>query len=172
MGGEAGLQEIAQVAAILQELGVKTNRSAGCHVHIDAADIDLQGLKGIAQNFLKYEDAFDLVVPRSRRGGTNRFCNTNVRNSQLATLTSRAKHDRLEGCATVDELIRLVSPSRYHKLNMQNLTGPKRTLEFRQHGATCSGTKLKSWIALLLSFVEKSASRPPCKVFRASRTPK
>ena len=42
-------------------------------MHIDLTGIEFEGLRRICQNWVKYEDAIDLILPPSRRGDGNRY---------------------------------------------------------------------------------------------------
>eukprot|EP00471_Norrisiella_sphaerica_P007872 CAMPEP_0184495320 /NCGR_PEP_ID=MMETSP0113_2-20130426/30962_1 /TAXON_ID=91329 /ORGANISM="Norrisiella sphaerica, Strain BC52" /LENGTH=175 /DNA_ID=CAMNT_0026881461 /DNA_START=842 /DNA_END=1366 /DNA_ORIENTATION=- len=67
----------------------------------------------------------------------------------------------------MDELINVVSPTRYFKLNLHAFRRHG-TLEFRQHSATTNYMKVGYWIRLLVAFVNNAARLPPPKSFKAS----
>lgn len=96
--GKDGLGQVEVVMGVLSELKVKVNESTGFHVHIgsnpffsleevlkDCGFLLLRTfltlrfkLKRICANFVKYEDAFDSLVPVSRRGVNNKYCRSHL----------------------------------------------------------------------------------------------
>jgi hypothetical protein len=165
-GGE-GLTEIHKVLGLL--VHPEVNKTTGFHVHIDATDFSLEQMKRIAQHYVKYEEAFDTLMPCSRRGDSNKYIQSN-RQHMLANTTgyqpktNATLFQMISGCNTLDELRTVVNPaskgasdssSRYYKFN---LCSPHNTIEFRQHSGTCSYAKISNWVRLTMQFVVHGAT--------------
>jgi len=158
-----GLSQISSVLKTLDDnFHLKVNKSMGFHVHIDASKYSLGQLIKICQQFCKYEDAIDTIMPRSRRTGSensNRYFQSNARAISEYPSSIWSIHNRLERCTNTQSLTDVMNPDgRYYKLNLQNLkTGRQSTLEFRQHSSTTSYEKVGNWIRFLVRFCDNSA---------------
>eukprot|EP00005_Dracoamoeba_jomungandri_P013760 CAMPEP_0174265216 /NCGR_PEP_ID=MMETSP0439-20130205/25639_1 /TAXON_ID=0 /ORGANISM="Stereomyxa ramosa, Strain Chinc5" /LENGTH=319 /DNA_ID=CAMNT_0015351559 /DNA_START=177 /DNA_END=1133 /DNA_ORIENTATION=+ len=150
-----GLEQIEEALKILLEIPVSVNSSTGFHVHIQANDLDLPKLKKICKNFVKYEEAFDYIVPKSRRN--NEYIKSN-RAAFGSQMNNARRHRMIDRCQTMDDLVELMNPGqdRYYKLNLQPLYRDSPTIEFRQHSGTSNVKKAICWIRLITLFVENS----------------
>lgn len=72
--GEQGLEELEKVCWVLDLCNAKVNDSCGLHVHMDAAEFDLQTWKNLIITYKRLENVIDHFMPRSRRN--NRYCKT------------------------------------------------------------------------------------------------
>ena len=70
--GEQGLEELEKVCWVLDLCNAKVNDSCGLHVHMDAAEFDLQTWKNLVITYKRLENVIDHFMPRSRRNNT--FC--------------------------------------------------------------------------------------------------
>jgi len=161
--GKRGLELLKSVLEITKEMGVLVNKSCGFHVHIGLCE-SLDGLKGIILNFIKYELAFDSMVPPSRRN--NQYCMSNNCSSQLNNLPPHDKFAKIKNCRSTNELRRVIQDSRFYKLNLPE---DKPTIEFRQHSATYEWTKACRWVKILVIFIEQSQNKPPNLNFHSDR---
>lgn len=176
--GGAGLKEVNKVCKVLEKFKneLLINKSMGFHVHIDVGGRSTQELKKICQQFIKYEDVFDTLMPPSRRTGSaesNRYFQSN-RESVGRNMTNKQRIEALANCQDLPSLAELMNAedSRYFKLNLQNLrTGRQPTLEFRQHSATVEYPKIAAWVRLCTRFCGSSARFVEPAPFHASRTP-
>ena len=152
--GDNGLMQVEIVCQVLKRLDAKVNTSCGLHVHIDARDIDVNGLKRVSKMWMKYESCFDALVTPSRRN--NRWAaglRCKFANLDAAFLAIDATQTRAgiayamnsDGCST----------SRYHKLNLESLQRHG-TIEFRQHQGTVDGIKITNWVKLVGGFVQSA----------------
>ena len=91
---------------------VTVDKNCGYHVHIDLAGINTEGLKRICQNWVKYEDAIDLILPPSRRGDANRFARAVRENHNFEHRSNKEVNDRIAKAKNVRALRDLMNPIR------------------------------------------------------------
>jgi hypothetical protein len=176
--GDGGLRDLRVVLENLRCLGIATNTSCGFHVHVDATPRDdttnnigtLRGVQKVARCFLALENAFDLLVALSwetmdntRRANQNRYCRSN--RLALGEVSNRQRWDRINSTRSYTQLVKLVSPDRYRKLNLTNIIDPNRpsTCEFRNHGGVEDLKEAEAWVRLLLRFCERGSSQDDSK---------
>mmetsp|Transcript_2148 Transcript_2148/g.3510 ORF Transcript_2148/g.3510 Transcript_2148/m.3510 type:complete len:371 (+) Transcript_2148:437-1549(+) len=175
--GGHGLHKLDLVLRAFDTLPIRVNKSMGFHVHINVEALSTKQLVKICQNFIKYEDAMDAVLPPSRRSGspecTDFFrSNRQAMSQSFGLSTHKERHDALQSCRDIRSLANLMNPegpngSRYYKLNLQNLvTNRQPTLEFRQHSGTFSFDKISAWVRFCSNFVANSALSEPPMPFR------
>mmetsp|Transcript_26077 Transcript_26077/g.31659 ORF Transcript_26077/g.31659 Transcript_26077/m.31659 type:complete len:441 (-) Transcript_26077:1139-2461(-) len=168
-GGE-GLQQVHKVLQLVEKLQPQVNSTAGLHVHVNVEDLNLMQKKKVCMNFIKYEDAFDLIVPVSRRGNSNEHCKSNRSTFQGSNQDANLK---IAACASEEQLYELLNPAgdRYHKLNLQPIArGRQPTFEFRQHSASFEYPKVANWVRLVIMFVDNSAKFQSPSAFLSSRS--
>eukprot|EP01080_Neovahlkampfia_damariscottae_P006690 gene6690-10855_t len=116
-------------------------------------------LKKICQNWLKFEEAFDLMISDSRRN--NKYCHSN-----------RKINDAISNASGLAELITLMcGEDRYVKLYLFTLK-KHGTLEFRLHQGTHNIEKIENWVRLIVYFVHNSRVSKSPGNFKSSTTPK
>ena len=116
LSGEDGLVQVVFMMDKLSEIGAKVNKSCGFHIHIDASDLDGDGVNRIKESFINLEPMLFRVNGENAR---NRWDNTYCKRSS-----------QWENGGTT---------SRYQSLNLTNIFDPsgrarregKRTVEFR-----------------------------------------
>ena len=170
--GGSGFKEVHRALQAVQQLNPSVNSSAGFHVHIEHSKNDFVGLRKLVQQFVKYEDVFDLLLPGSRRGNTNEYCKS-IRRTNFAGCNNRDVNEKIHRTRNIRELIHLVNPqeSRYFKLNLVPMLH-QGTIEFRLHSATYTYEKASCWILLLMRFTEHACSTAAPDNFMDHRTPK
>lgn len=144
--GEQGLEELEKVCWVLDLCDVKVNDSCGLHVHMDAAEFDIQTWKNLIITYKRLEKTIDNFMPRSRRSNT--YC------KGLTAITESA----VNRANNIGELREAFSHNRYHKINLEAYAR-HRTVEFRQHGGTTNFTKMSAWvhfIAKMITFAKQS----------------
>lgn len=134
--GEQGLEELEKVCWVLDLCDVKVNDSCGLHVHMDAAEFNLQTWKNLVLVYKRLEGVIDHFMPRSRR--SNRYC------KGLDTISEAA----VNHAVNIGELRAAFRNNRYHKVNLEAYAR-HRTVEFRQHGGSTNFTKMAAWIHFL-----------------------
>lgn len=144
--GEQGIEELEKVCWVLDLCNAKVNDSCGIHVHIDAAEFDLQTWKNLIITYKRLEKVIDNFMPQSRRD--NRYC-------QALTTISETTINR---ASNIGELRAAFDYDRYHKINLEAYVR-HRTVEFRQHGGSINFTKMSAWIhflAKMITFAKQS----------------
>lgn len=178
--GKKGRQRLTKTFNAINAVGgVGVDKRTGYHVHIDLTDIDFPGLRRVCQNWVKYEDAIDLLLPPSRRKDANRFCRSVRTNSVLSAWARRTPinansrvNERISRARSVQELMDIMNPGdKYYKLNLRTGTG-RNTIEFRCHSGTRDPEKMNLWVNFLIAFVEASARNNAPDNFLDIRTPK
>lgn len=134
--GEAGLKELEKVCWVLEFCDVKVNDSCGLHIHMDAADFDLQTWKNLALSYKHLERVIDSFMPQSRR--QNYYCKG---------LSSISTAD-IQAAQSIHDLQAAFGNNRYRKVNLEAYAR-HRTVEFRQHSGTTNFTKMENWIRFL-----------------------
>ena len=166
--GAQGLDQVQQVLLMLEQLpvNVAVNKSAGFHLHVDVGDLAYEQLQNVCLNFIKYEECFDCILPASRRGNANKYCQSNRKCSNLVQLPNRQAALAMQSASNLHDLSRLLNPpdvpgdlcSRYFKLDLQPIAlGRQKTVEFRQHSATFNYQKASAWIQMIMLFVSNSS---------------
>ena len=134
---------------------------------------EVSNLKRLAQYFVLLETAFDAIVagsatssspsssppPRRRYRRTanyNRYCQSNL--LAFGTKSPRQIYEAIQETTSIRQLVHMVSPDRYYKLNLTNLIQPNRpdTIEFRQHGGVQELIQAEAWVRFLLRFCQQA----------------
>ena len=172
--GAKGLHECQKVIDAIRNIScIKVNKSMGFHVHVNVQNVARRDLIKICQNFVKYEDSIDSLLPPSRRNN-NTYCKSNK--AAVPGFTNRQRHEALARCCSTSlaKLCDTMNPSpreRYYKLNLQNIkTGRQPTIEFRQHSATASTEKILNWIRFCTTFVANSIRLKAPSPLKSNRT--
>ncbi|KAL7543042.1 hypothetical protein ACHAXR_012343 [Thalassiosira sp. AJA248-18] len=169
---EKGLRSSRTILQHLSKVNVTLNKTMGFHVHFDVGKYTISDLIKICQQFIKYEDAIDSMLPRSRRTGSSESDSYFRSNTKLAKETLRKEKDgvliALGSCKNYHDLAEIMNPHivskpvqhrRYYKLNLQNLTTNRQTtVEFRQHSSTADYEKVDAWVRFCVRFCENSVS--------------
>lgn len=140
LAGEAGLKELETVCWVLDLCDVKVNDSCGFHVHMDAANFNMETWKNLALTYKHLEPVIDSFMPGSRRN--NQYCQS------LHGISDTA----IREASTITDLQYVFNNRRYYKLNLEAYSR-HRTVEFRQHSGTTNYTKMEKWIRFLNGLV-------------------
>ena len=138
--GEQGLEELEKVCWVLDLCNAKVNDSCGLHIHMDAAEFDLQTWKNLIITYKRLEKVIDYFMPLSRRN--NRYCKT------LTTISETT----INRASNISDLRAAFAHNRYHKVNLEAYAR-HRTVEFRQHGGSTNFTKMSAWIHFLAKMI-------------------
>lgn len=149
--GEKGLAELEKVVKVLNELGCKVNKDCGLHVHHDINDFNVENIKNVYRLYYKHMMVFDEMMPKSRRGNTNRWCGD----------IEKRILDNVEECTTMERLIRDMTDNeprgrkRYRKINLCSYL-TYGTVEFRQHNGTVNFEKMRNWVLLTHKVLDRA----------------
>ncbi|WP_165768280.1 amidoligase family protein [Hymenobacter amundsenii] len=149
-----GLDDLARACRALRNCGARVNRSCGLHVHFGARDLSIEHLRQVFRNYLVLEPTIDRLMPASRRGSNNTYCQSLRRGRALAT----AERAILAATTTQELSTAANAGNRYHKVNMQSFFRHG-TVEFRQHSASTDFEKISFWVKLLNNLIDYSAQR-------------
>lgn len=134
--GEQGLEQLERVCWVLDLCNVRVNDTCGLHVHMDAAEFDLQAWKNLILTYKRLEGVIDSFMPRSRRNNSYCVGLTGISESTIARASD------------IGQLRAAFNNDRYHKVNLEAYVR-HRTVEFRQHGGSTNFTKMSAWIHFL-----------------------
>jgi hypothetical protein len=154
---------------------INVNSNTGFRLHVSAQGLKCDGLVILCQQFIKYEDAIDSILPptrRSRSVASNSYFKSNK--SALHLSTKKERNVAIANCSNTEQLIRLLNhDGKCYKLNLCNLSRGQQhpMIEFRSHSSTSNKLKIQSWVGLCLSIVgtAEEGSRNPA-AFKESRT--
>ena len=157
--GREGLEQVRQVARLLDEMGARVNRSASVHLHIGATSLAGENFDEVA-DFVRrminvtaqHEQAlYGASGTKARERGT--YCRS------IKTAWGHKK-DRLRKKIKAEDLrLEAAGISRYQSLNLVPLFGRNRTLEIRAFSATTSALKLTSWVQMGLALATMALGR-------------
>ena len=158
------------VTAVLEEIKfhckVETSGSCSTHVHLSPLNNvpwDIGALRSLCQAILYFENAWEVLLPESRRG--NGWCRSNrLRNFQFRDKSDEECYQIIRNCSSVEGrhgLIFLMNPNydRYRQWNFRNLElGGTGTIECRLGPGIDDFRGCLAWVELIVSFVQ-AASR-------------
>lgn len=157
--GREGLEQVRQVAALLEEMGARVNRTCGFHVHVGATSVaggDFDDVADWVRRLInataQHEKAF-YGAAGTRRRENGSYCRSLKR-------AWGEKKDRLRRKMKAEDLrLEASGVSRYQTLNLVPLFGRNRTVEFRCFSGTTSGRKMTAWIQMALAVATLALER-------------
>jgi hypothetical protein len=152
--GYEGLEDLARACRALKICGAQVNNSCGLHVHFGARDMSIEHLRQLVRNYLVLEPTIDQLMPATRRGNANTYCQGLLRGR-----TQAEAERQLLGATTTEQLAQAANNgSRYHKVNLQSFFRHG-TIEFRQHSGSTDFEKISFWVKFLHNLIDFSATR-------------
>ncbi len=162
MNGDRLFSEIDKMTDWLRDNNFGVNRSCGYHLHIDARDLYWPELCGILIVGNVTEKVLYDMMPKSRR--KSNWC----RKSKIKTdriLEIKSDKDFIdswyEHSSSERPNMGKYHDSRYHGINMHSRVYLG-TIEFRHHSGTTDKEKIKNWITICQSIVEKGIGVGKC----------
>lgn len=154
--GEHDMAKLLAIMDVVSEYGT-VNISCGLHVHIGINDLETSEYRKLLKLWLKYENACDMLLPRSRRTG-NTYCRSNLGCSRdedygvsliqsFKVLNGRKSVRSLAGSNRGHTF-----GQKYTKLNTAHYWS-QGTVEFRSHSGTVNKDKVDNWVRLTQAFV-------------------
>ena len=174
LSGDLGMTELGTAIGVLVRKNVKVNQSCGFHVHIDATNMDIKGLRNVLKSYANNEDIIDALMPTSRRGSNNTYCRSLARITPQMTAAERVEKVKeffaeVDRCQTVSELQAMVAArSRYVKLNLMAYS-EHGSIEFRQHSGTVNRIKIVNWVTFCEAFVSHAATTRAIRPWNENR---
>ena len=156
MVGDRLFSEVDHITDWLHDNEFSVNRSCGYHLHIDARDLYWPELTGIMLLGNACENIIYSMMPSSR-SGSNWCKKTPISSHDLLSIQSN--QDFINSWYSGSDCRRSrekYNDSRYHGINMHSRVYLG-TIEFRHHSGTTNPMKIKNWITICQSLVEKGA---------------
>ena len=148
LNGLVGKEQLRTVLRTIKELGAKTDRSCGIHVHHAASDMNGKALANVAEVYKAHESVIDQFMSESRRRSNNGYCASMNNGVTFYENASDSLFDNLNGESSRQDkglLVERISRGRYHKVNFVAYLAHG-TVEFRQHPSTLNVNKIWSWV--------------------------
>ena len=154
MCGDTLFSEIDKMGAWLRREKFRINKTCGLHIHIDARDLYYKELKGIMLVTKAFESTIFSMLP-SRRYNSNWCKSINMSVNAIKALQSDSDfigsyYNHCDEYPSLDKY----NDARYQGLNLHARVYLG-TIEFRYHSGTNNPTKIKNWITMCQSIVEK-----------------
>ena len=170
--GEADLETLLGFVDAIEASGGVVNRTCGLHVHVDMNNMPEKRLVNLFKLAAKYQGAIDSLLPRSRRGDSNGYCqNSYSTNESLNNVFKRLRMSLTQGnmCETVDDLMEVHGRDRNLKWNFQSYWRHG-TVEMRAHSGTLNRNKVEHWVRLVQGMVHFAATSSSVKTGESTTT--
>lgn len=156
-------EQVRKACLALQSAGAEVNSSCGFHVHVNARGMSNGQFKNLIKLYAKFEPVIDQMMPASRRGRTNNYCQSllNQPSGVEVKVAVQQFFTLIDNTHTIRGLQRKLmrhSPShaeRYYKVNLHAFSVHE-TVEFRQHSGTVDAAKVENWVKMCLAMVARS----------------
>lgn len=146
--GSDGIRQIEAVCQVLEQFEFQVNTTCGFHVHIEVGSLRTEDLVRLYKFYGHFEaSVIDNLMPRSRRGSTNYYCQS-----------IRCFPWKFDCVTTWKSLSQVFHRSRYLKVNIEAY-GRHGTVEFRQHSGTVEAEKIINWMQIVQAMVRVSTNR-------------
>ena len=157
LAGTSGLQEIAAVVKVLQELDARVTASCGLHVHHDASDLSRDDVARVTALYSANQEAISSLLPESRRPGGqgSSFCRPLPADTKNEVDLKRT-YSHLQGKVRLCHNI--FGSDRYMAVNWQAFD-KHGTVEFRQHSGTLNARKIAYWVLLTQGIITAAKTR-------------
>ena len=156
--GREGIEQVKEVAGILNDLGARVNPRCGLHVHV-GAEIAAGGQPWVAEWVAKllYQTAMHEQAMYASTGTRRRENGSYGRSIKW----QKENADRIRKASTPhrksEELSWISSQTaRYHSLNLTNLFTRKATVEFRAFAGTTEWPMMMGHICMCLALCERA----------------
>lgn len=158
--GIEGLDAIRRFTKVLNDMGVRVNRSCGLHVHVGILNAKrkfrVDEVHTVLKRYAALKPQIDLLMAKSRRTDENEFCRDF--SEAVRGIEREISHGELKPTKMLDRTVADVlgeCGDHYDAVSVAALSNYG-TIEFRQHHGTVNGQKITNWIRFLLNFIEMS----------------
>ena len=145
--GYDGLNQLKIVCEVLNELGAQVDFTTGVHVHHDASNIDVNGLKNLLVFCYNNQDIFNAIMPENRRTTVCAYC----KGLDSIEITKIKKSKTKEG---ISRNLR----TRHRFVNARSYRRGHNTVEFRQLEGTIDYYTIEKWVMLTYAAVKYAKS--------------
>ena len=150
--GVEGLAQVKRVAEILNRMDARVNATTGFHVHVGVTSVAGHDYDTVADwvrrliNLTAQHEMAFYGAAGTRRRYDGRYC------ASLKNGVWNGKKQALKKKITAEELrTEAAGVSRYQLLNVTNVFGSKKTVEFRVFGGTVEALKMTAYISMCLA---------------------
>ena len=161
LSGLEGKEQLRIALRTIKELGAKTDRSCGIHVHHDASDMSAKNLANVAELYKSHEAIIDQFVGESRRRYSgNQYCASMHTNRMYWENASERMYNNTNINSSEQQksqMIRAISPGRYFHVNF-NAYLRHGTVEFRQHHSSLNVNKIWTWVVFTQTIMSVAKS--------------
>jgi hypothetical protein len=158
--GRQGLEEVKVVAELLGRMNARVNPTCGFHVHVgvvSAAGNDYDEVADWVRRLLNLTAHHEMAfygATGSRRRQNSRYC------ASLRQGTWGRKKEVLKKKMTAEALrLEAAGVDRYQLLNVQNVFGATRTVEFRAFSGTVEALKMTAYVQMALAAATRALER-------------
>ena len=179
---EEGFEQIRKVCRVLHRIGAYVDEDCGLHVHHGVGEVTEKQIKSIVKIFAKYEDALDMLVDEDRGGehgseyarglkleaknharyvglerydyATNSYIKPKNSGKVLEDITSGDDDRVIAGIFFLTDHAPGWYEERYMKVNMQNATRDRETVEVRMHEGCIDAKEIIGWTTLTSRLVQ------------------
>lgn len=132
LAGEDGLAQVFYIAQVLSESGAIVNKNCGLHIHVNGRQLTIDQINQLVYEFRAYEDVLLAANGiKTEQRLDNFYCKTS---------------DKWQGDPFND---------RYRTLNLCNIVGSKKTVEFRLFAADTSPEFLVTAVYMVVAMVSR-----------------
>jgi hypothetical protein len=147
-------ESLDRACLALNAAGAVCDNSTGLHAHIDVSDFNWRDMQRLIALWVRYEPFFFEVTPPSRRG--NAYCLPLRRSSWSGRDGTAWPHTGVILSAATEEAFRnSLSLVPRGAMNVQHYIRSGR-VEFRLQGGSIDYRKIRNWVLLLLSVVNRA----------------
>jgi len=154
--GEADLETLLDFVDAIEASGGVVNRTCGLHVHVDMNNMPENRLINLFKMAAKYQGAIDSLLPRSRRGDSNGYCQNSYHDSlplkHIFSDFRQSDSQRSRPDQRVRDLMEVHGSDRNLKWNFQSYWRHG-TVEMRAHSGTLNRAKVEHWVRLVQGMV-------------------
>jgi len=160
--GREGLEEVKKVAELLKRMDARVNPTCGFHVHVGVASAAGNDYDEVADwvrrliNLTAHHETAFYGAAGTRRRQNNHYCA-----SLKAGAWADKKHTLKEKMTAERLRLEAAGIGRYQLLNVQNVFGRTRTVEFRVFSGTVEALKMAAYIQMALAAATRALERDP-----------
>jgi hypothetical protein len=166
--GLSDIDNISEVAVVLEGIGCKINDNCGFHVHVEVNDLSLKQVVVLMAHWIKIEKILSMTLPVRRINNEHcKFvCNPFDKKKAVMEHGNSYTLEQIWECVCPKNLSYYDNDDRRFNLNLVNLvrsmrdnTHSRRTLELRWPEGTLNAVDIRCWVKLFIMFIENCKDR-------------